>query len=314
MGKPALTLDIVKQRIDSLYGENKYQVLDSKVESQHSRIRVKHLQCGNILDVNVKGFISPEMKGRCKLCNPVQNNTRRTYTEKEVRERFAKETNGEYTYIDGYRNAHSKMHVRHETCGNVFLVSSHMFFGVKRSRCPMCANSKRGKHLVKDNYMQSVLTEANDGVEYEWLEEYRGSNKDKLRIRHKRCGNEFLIRPNDFQQGYRCTSCNKSRHEAKVDFLLRKKKIRFLKEFAFDECRGKKLPLPFDFAIPLQEDCKLLIEVDGKLHELSQIKETEMVKERFVESRDDLVLRRIDASRDIQEQLDEILEEFEDLM
>ena len=60
MGKPALTLDIVKQRIDSLYGENKYQVLDSKVESQHSRIRVKHLQCGNILDVNVKGFISPK--------------------------------------------------------------------------------------------------------------------------------------------------------------------------------------------------------------------------------------------------------------
>ena len=57
-----------------------------------------------------------------------------------------------------------------------------------------------------------------------------------------------------------------------------------------------------------------MIEVDGALHELAAKRKNDAIKERFVESRDDLVLRRIDASRDIQEQLDEILEEFEDLM
>ena len=168
MKKIALTLDVVKQRIISRYGDNKYQILDGKVESQASGIRVKHIPCGNILDVIVKGFISPSMNGRCKLCNPVPNNTRNTYTEDEVRERFKTVTNGEYIYLDGYRNAHAKMHVRHELCGNVFTVSSHMFFGTKKSRCPMCANSKRGKHMITDNYLQSTLNGAVDGEEYEW--------------------------------------------------------------------------------------------------------------------------------------------------
>ena len=310
----ALTLEDVKKRIDELYGTNQYKIISGKVESQSSRIRVQHIPCGNIIDVLVKGFISPEKKGRCKLCNPVINTTRNTYTEETVRERFVTVTGGEYTYVDGYINAHSKMHVRHEKCGNVFHVSSHMFFGSKQSRCPLCANAKRGAHLLKNNHLQAILDEADDGDEYEWLEEYKGSNKDKLRIRHKRCGNEFMIRPNDFQQGYRCKSCNKSQYELIVDRELRARKISFLREFTFDDCRGKKLPLPFDFAILLREDCKLLIEVDGELHGLEKMRVTDAIKEKFAYERDDLVLRRIDSSGDIIQQLDKIIAEFKDLM
>ena len=310
----ALTLEDVKKRIDELYGKNQYKIISGKVESQSSRIRVQHIPCGNIIDVLVKGFISQEKKGRCKLCNPVVNNVRRSFTAETIRERFVSVTGGEYTYVDGYINAHSKMHVRHETCGNVFHVSSHMFFGTKQSRCPLCANSKRGAHLLKNNHLQAILDEADDGDEYEWLEDYKGSNKDKLLIRHKRCGNEFMIRPNDFQQGYRCRACNKSQHELAVERRLKERKIPFLREFTFADCRGKKLPLPFDFAIPLREDCKVLIEVDSILHEMSHKKVTDAIKDKFASERDDLVLIRIDTTGDIIQQLDKIIDTHGDLI
>jgi hypothetical protein len=319
MGLNTLTINDVKRKIELLYGKDKYLVLSDKIDSQLSRIKVRHIPCGNLMDVQVKGFTSPDKKGHCKFCDPIQNTTRNTYTEEKVRERFVEVTNGEYEYIDGFINAHSKMHVRHKTCGNTFKVSSHMFFGVKKTRCPLCANSKRGKHLVKDDYLSTVLKEADDGEDYEWLEGYSGDNKKKIQIRHKRCNNEFLIRPNDFQQGYRCKSCNKSKFEKAVFDSLTEKNIDFLKEFSFEKCRGIKYPLPFDFVIMLVENCKLLIEVDSEFHEFENKKANDRTKESFVESREDLILRRIGTSarlpiRDVLNRLDIILDEFKDVI
>src|SRR5699024_6196046 len=42
---------------------------------------------------------------------------------------------------------------------------------------------------------------------YEWKEQYKGSNKKKHKILHLNCGEIYEVRPNDFQQGYRCPFC-----------------------------------------------------------------------------------------------------------
>ncbi len=52
-------------------------------------------------------------------------------------------------------------------------------------------------------YLQSLLDNAKDGDQYQWLEAYTGDPYHYLQIKHN-CGNVFELRPVDFEQGKRC--------------------------------------------------------------------------------------------------------------
>lgn len=87
----------------------------------------------------------------------------------------------------------------------------------KRVNCPKCANEARRKYLNYPirNYLKTILDGRDDGDEYEWKDTYNLDNKKKLHIVHKVCGKEFLVRSNDFQQGYGCPFCIKYNAEYK---------------------------------------------------------------------------------------------------
>ena len=76
--------------------------------------------------------------------------------------------------------------------------------GIVPKGCPICANISRAKNLTQpaNNYLESLLENEPD---YEWAEEYKGSNKVLHKLKHKKCGIVRNIRPNDFQQG--CSRC-----------------------------------------------------------------------------------------------------------
>jgi len=80
-----------------------------------------------------------------------------------------------------------------------------------RTGCPECAAKRRLVHLNKPkaNYLASLLKQRKDGKQYKWLGKYHKDNKEKIEILHKACGQKFLCRPNDFQQGYGCPFCRK---------------------------------------------------------------------------------------------------------
>ena len=54
---------------------------------------------------------------------------------------------------------------------------------------------------------------------YQRLEPYNRTNKDKLRIKHTICGGVYDVRPNEFQQWYRCPLCSKSQSREEEDFV-----------------------------------------------------------------------------------------------
>lgn len=87
-----------------------------------------------------------------------------------------------------------------------------MVLGIKRSGCTKCANSFRSRNLTQKvpDYLNKLISTKPYGAEYQWLERYGGDNKQKLSIRHLTCGTTFSMRPNDFQQGYQCSSCYRS--------------------------------------------------------------------------------------------------------
>ena len=74
---------------------------------------------------------------------------------------------------------------------------------------------------------------------------------------------EFFIKIKDHKKGVGCSLCNKSKGEIKIEDYLKKKNIKFESQYTFNDCRGKKNKLPFDFYLP---DYDICLEYDGHHH------------------------------------------------
>lgn len=74
----------------------------------------------------------------------------------------------------------------------------------------------------------------------------------------------FIQQAQNHINGYGCNKCKtKSKGESKIELFLIKNGIKYVKEKYFDDCRGKKRPLPFDFYLI---EYSLCIEYDGRQH------------------------------------------------
>jgi hypothetical protein len=74
---------------------------------------------------------------------------------------------------------------------------------------------------------------------------------------------DFNQRPNQHIRGAGCPNCNESKGEKEIANFLDKYDINYDRQYRFNECRGLKYPLPFDFYIPSARTC---IEFDGEQH------------------------------------------------
>ena len=259
MAKP-LTQQQAEEKIKEF---NKEYKLDSTYISTKSSVYLLH-DCGNRYKISrYKSFF--EGKNKCPKCYPpitTKGRTRKNVTEQELIKRMrCVFPDGEYVYISGYTKMAEKTSIVKHKCGYQFKVAPKMMLGVKQTRCPKCANKSRGKHLIIEDYLQHVLNSQPYGNEYEWLEEYKGNNKDKIEIIHKTCNRTYSVRPNDFQQGYRCPHCSsekmESYHVSFIKKIMKENKIEFETEVSFVEL-GK---YRFDFLIG-----NLLLEYDGDQH------------------------------------------------
>lgn len=75
----------------------------------------------------------------------------------------------------------------------------------------------------------------------------------------------FWQAANDHLQGRSCPKCSGliSKSEIKIENWLLKNNINFIKQKKFNNCRGAKRHLPFDFYLP---DYNMCIEFDGRQH------------------------------------------------
>ena len=75
------------------------------------------------------------------------------WNTKKTTEQFKKEVldlvGNEYSVIEPYENAHTKIQFRHNTCGNIFLMKSNDF--LRGRRCPKCAKTTYlGEKAIQD--------------------------------------------------------------------------------------------------------------------------------------------------------------------
>lgn len=203
-----LSQDEILHRVSKLHN-NEYE-LRSTYTGTSEPLTLYHKPCGTTYTLNrAKSFLN-EGEGLCPKCSKELRvkKPRVKVTEDNLQEvvndRLGSE---EYLYISGFTAMKKKCKFKHTTCGTEFEIDPTSLTGKRRRGCPVCANKKRGPK-VATNHLTQLLEDKPYGDEYEWLEDYGKDNKDKISIKHKPCGTIYQVRPNDFQQGYKCPVCS----------------------------------------------------------------------------------------------------------
>ena len=124
----------------------------------------------------------------------------RRKTTEEFNLEVNKLTNGEYTLLSKYKNSITKVKLRHNECGEIYLVRPNNF--LNGNRCKRCMDKKK---LKKDKEFKKQVDEI-VGDEYTFLEEYRRALKE-IKVRHNKCKTEWYIKPHKFLLGARCYKC-----------------------------------------------------------------------------------------------------------
>ncbi|RNB59377.1 hypothetical protein EDM57_04335 [Brevibacillus gelatini] len=96
---------------------------------------------------------------------------------------------------------------------HVFTTKPHNIISKKtKIGCPYCANCVK---RTADEFKNIVKTLGKN--EYTILGEYKNSST-KIKIKHKQCGFEYLVRPIDFINGYRCGNCSTRKKKSHEEF------------------------------------------------------------------------------------------------
>jgi len=266
-------------------------------------------------------------------CKKQAQNLKQKASEKFLSKVY-EQVGDDYTFLETYVTSKTKLWVIHNVCGHKYRVTPNEFTSHKR-RCPKCANKKRVLNTgIKPHTLESIIESVKElsNDEYEVVSNEYENNKEKIWVRHKTCSYSYLVRYNDFQQGYRCPLCadmNKSQNNSKpiqdIKSVLDFNKIEYESEVSFEECVDKRF-LPFDILVYTDKvnDEYFLIEYDGQQHsdpnaqfggtkeerlirfELTQKHDT--IKNAFCEE-NSIKLYRISYKEDLMSKLRSILEE-----
>ena len=134
-------------------------------------------------------------------------------TDSEFKAQIEQIAKGEYSFLDAYKDARTKITCCHNKCGNVWEISPDNF--LRGKRCPECQNESR--ILNRRNSLKRVeeIIRQKSGGEFEYISGYVNS-KSKVKVKHLRCGRTIVKPFSAFYDGITC-SCEKTNRDI-VDF------------------------------------------------------------------------------------------------
>ena len=195
----------------------------------------------------------------CKKCQYDKLKENKKYTK----EKFIKIANilhkNKYNYsLINYKNSLTKIKILCPIHGEFLQTPSSHLSG---NGCRLCqyeifGNVRRKK--LKDFIKQAKIIH---GDKYDYSGCVYKNRKTLISIKCKKHG-YFKQTPADHLKKHGCPKCNESKGEKQIENLLIERKIHFVKQKTFPDCKHKRL-LKFDFFLPHHN---IIIEYDGEQH------------------------------------------------
>lgn len=133
-----LTNEQFLYRVKNIYGDE-YDVL-TKYFNTRTKVKIRHNACGNIYEIRPNDFINAKRK--CRYCQGLI----------KTHEDFVKEVyelvKNEYTVLGTYKNALTKIKMKHNKCGSIYYTRPSNFTSAN-ARCPKCLESRGEKKIEK---------------------------------------------------------------------------------------------------------------------------------------------------------------------
>ena len=203
----------------------------------------------NVSTPTLQSFLSGT---RCRQCGNENKeyNRKRTYQEvKDYIESF------DYVLLSKNEEYKNNKTMLETICpnGHKYKTNFNRFKNGQRCGCE-CGNLRLTYEEVK-RYIESFG--------YKLLSTEYKNNHDNLLVQCSNNHQPYTVRWNNFKSGSRCPHCNEFKGEEKISSCLQNKNVNFIRQYGFNDCRGKIKELPFDFYLPNYNCC---IEYDGKQH------------------------------------------------
>ncbi|MCT9853683.1 hypothetical protein P2R64_01670 [Priestia megaterium] len=237
--------------------KGEYSVMN-EYQMANTHIRIKHNLCNTIYLVRPSKFLSGR---KCPACAIQKRTDAQKHSLDDFINKVLVETNGEYEVCENevLRSYGEHIKIKHNLCGLEWNITPNKF--QQGRRCPRCSKIQQSKNQTKTH--EKFLEEVKQlvGHDYVVLSKYK-SDGEYVRMKHKKCGYIYLVKPSAFLQNRRCPKCKESRGRRSITDFLEKEGISYRIEYEFPSCKHKRT-LPFDVFI---KDHGILIEYDGEGH------------------------------------------------
>lgn len=191
-----------KKEVHNLVG-NEYSVL-GKYKNANTKIRMEHNKCNHTYMALPSSFLKGH--SRCPYCCNYYH-----MTTKIFKYRVHKLVGNEYTVLGKYKNIKTKIKMKHNKCGFVYMISPDLF--LRGCRCPRCSHINHTKEETKTDKKFKSQVYKLVGNKYTVLGTYK-NDRTKIKIRHNKCNNTFYIEPSYLLDSgkCRCPYCYKNSH------------------------------------------------------------------------------------------------------
>lgn len=254
----------------NLIGNREFKVFPP-YNGNKQKMKFLHLVCNHSFSMRPNNFINGQ---RCPYCSKESSSrSRRKTTEQfisEVNNCWGKDS---YQVLGEYAGADKAIKVKHIKCGTIY--NARPADLIRGHGCLKCSYKTRSSKIgiSQRSSLSEVKTDINNRLGNDYLvltkdEDYKG-NRQKLKIKHTKCGFIFKERYADiWQYSYGCPRCSKSSNaEYKINTILKQdlklgKNVDYYYQYSIPDLSELRYA-HLDFYFPKS---KIGIEYDGKQH------------------------------------------------
>lgn len=238
--------------IEELYQKNNHDInVIGEYKTNKHKVEVLFENCGHVRHMIPSKLLAGQGCGHpeCKAKSIASARLgERIHTAKHEFDKLG------YRLLSEFKGVKKNVKVKRRKCGHTYEANAGNI--LRGSGCPTCYGLK-----TPEIFEEEIRKRYGD--EYTIIGAYE-TGLTKIDVRHNGCGLIWSTLPKDLLRDKRCPNCYTSKGEAYIRDFLISKGVEYEMEYKINECRHKR-PLPFDFAIKINGELRL-IEFDGSQH------------------------------------------------